>query len=182
MGRAARRHKVGWSRQNWTQSLVAESEDRTPPHSFPVCPEAPVSSTSPPQVILSGPTLFPVYQPESPLCSLRLPACWPTWIHPSPPAVISSSLPTASRQLQSLESKLASVNFTGDAVSFEEERINATVWKLQPAFSPQDLHIHSQREVRGQGWQPGQEADVEASSAPSPHTPTLHIPQHTKGP
>ncbi|XP_055408061.1 adhesion G-protein coupled receptor G1 isoform X2 [Bubalus kerabau] len=50
------------------------------------------------------------------------------------------------QQLQSLESKLASVNFTGDAVSFEEERINATVWKLQPAFSPQDLHIHSQRE------------------------------------
>ncbi|XP_059732587.1 adhesion G-protein coupled receptor G1 isoform X2 [Bos taurus] len=50
------------------------------------------------------------------------------------------------QQLQSLESKLASVNFTGDAVSFEEERINATVWKLQPAFSSQDLHIHSRQE------------------------------------
>lgn len=38
------------------------------------------------------------------------------------------------------------MNFTGDAVSFEEERINATVWKLQPAFSSQDLHIHSRQE------------------------------------
>lgn len=142
---------MGRSRQNWTESLVAESEDRTPARSFPVCAEAPVSSASPPQVILLGPTLFPVYQPELPLCSLHLPACWTTWIHPSPPSIISS-LPCASRQLQSLESKLASVNFTGDAVSFEEERVNATVWKLQPAFSPQDLHIHSRREVRGQDW------------------------------
>lgn len=74
------------------------------------------------------------------------------------------------------------MNFTGDAVSFEEERINATVWKLQPAFSSQDLHIHSRQEVRGQGRQPGQEADEEAASAPSPHPLTLHIPQHTKGP
>ena len=40
---------------------MAESEDRTPPRSFPVCAEAPVSSASPPQVILLGPTLFPVY-------------------------------------------------------------------------------------------------------------------------
>ncbi|KAB0350006.1 hypothetical protein FD754_014863 [Muntiacus muntjak] len=50
------------------------------------------------------------------------------------------------QQLQSLESKLASVNFTGDAVSFEEERVNATVWKLQSDFNPRDLHIHSRRE------------------------------------
>lgn len=63
--------------------------------------------------------------------------------------VIPSSLPPASRQLQSLESKLASVNFTGDAVSFEEERVNATVWKLQSDLNPRDLHIHSRREVRG---------------------------------
>ena len=82
MGRAARRRKVGRSRQNWAQNLVAESEA----HSFPVCAEAPVSSASPPQVILSGPTLFPVYQPKLPLCSLCLPAGWPTWIPPSLPA------------------------------------------------------------------------------------------------
>ncbi|XP_043754511.1 adhesion G-protein coupled receptor G1 isoform X1 [Cervus elaphus] len=50
------------------------------------------------------------------------------------------------QQLQSLESKLASVNFTGDAVSFEEERVNATVWKLQSDLNPRDLHIHSRRE------------------------------------
>ncbi|KAB0384929.1 hypothetical protein FD755_006846 [Muntiacus reevesi] len=50
------------------------------------------------------------------------------------------------QQLQSLESKLASVNFTGDTVSFEEERVNATVWKLQSDFNPRDLHIHSRRE------------------------------------
>ncbi|XP_062966554.1 adhesion G-protein coupled receptor G1 [Cynocephalus volans] len=52
----------------------------------------------------------------------------------------------ASQQLQSLESKLTSVRFTGDTVSFEEDRVNATVWKLQPTASLQDLHIHSQQE------------------------------------
>ncbi|KAB0393166.1 hypothetical protein E2I00_014978, partial [Balaenoptera physalus] len=52
----------------------------------------------------------------------------------------------AGQQLQSLESKLTSVSFTGDTVSFEEDLVNATVWKLQPAASLQDLRIHSQRE------------------------------------
>ncbi|XP_010984026.2 adhesion G-protein coupled receptor G1 [Camelus dromedarius] len=50
------------------------------------------------------------------------------------------------QQLQNLESKLTSVRFTGDTVSFEEDRINATVWKLQPTASLQDLHIHSRQE------------------------------------
>lgn len=66
------------------------------------------------------------------------------WINlpaPSPPA----------RRLQSLESKLTSVKFPGDMLSFEEDLVNATVWKLQPTASFQDLHIHSRREVRGQG-------------------------------
>lgn len=52
----------------------------------------------------------------------------------------------ASQQLQSLESKLASVRFPGDSVSFEEDLVNATVWKLQPSASLQDLHIHSRQE------------------------------------
>lgn len=50
-----------------------------------------------------------------------------------------------------MESKLTSVRFTGDTVSFEEDRVNATVWKLQPTAGLQDLHIHSRQEVRGQG-------------------------------
>lgn len=44
----------------------------------------------------------------------------------------------------------------GDTVSFEEDRVNATVWKLQPTAGLQDLHIHSRQEVRcglGWGWQ-----------------------------
>lgn len=49
-----------------------------------------------------------------------------------------------------MESKLTSVKFTGDTVSFEEDRVNATVWKLQPTAGLQDLHIHSRQEVRGQ--------------------------------
>ncbi|XP_053458587.1 adhesion G-protein coupled receptor G1 isoform X1 [Nycticebus coucang] len=53
---------------------------------------------------------------------------------------------SASQQLHSLESKLTSVRFPGDMVSFEEDRINATVWKLQPTASLQDLHIHSHQE------------------------------------
>ncbi|KAG8524309.1 Adhesion G-protein coupled receptor G1 [Galemys pyrenaicus] len=52
----------------------------------------------------------------------------------------------AGQQLQSLESKLTSVKFTGDTVSFEEDKVNATVWKLQPEASLQDLHIHSRQE------------------------------------
>ncbi|XP_004843212.1 adhesion G-protein coupled receptor G1 [Heterocephalus glaber] len=52
----------------------------------------------------------------------------------------------ASQQLQSLESKLSSVRFPGDTVSFEEDRVNATVWKLQPAAGLQDLYIHSHKE------------------------------------
>ncbi|KAM6176304.1 adhesion G-protein coupled receptor G1 isoform 2-T2 [Erethizon dorsatum] len=57
-----------------------------------------------------------------------------------PPATL------ASQQLQSLESKLSSVMFPGDTLSFEEERVNATVWKLQPTAGLQDLYIHSQEE------------------------------------
>ncbi|XP_062032892.1 adhesion G-protein coupled receptor G1 isoform X2 [Lepus europaeus] len=49
----------------------------------------------------------------------------------------------AHRQLQSLESKLASVRFPGTAMSFEEDRVNATVWKLRPQAGLQDLRIHS---------------------------------------
>ncbi|XP_020948989.1 adhesion G-protein coupled receptor G1 isoform X2 [Sus scrofa] len=52
----------------------------------------------------------------------------------------------ASQRLQSLESKLTSVSFTGDSASFEEDRINATVWKLRPTASLQDLHIHARQE------------------------------------
>lgn len=52
----------------------------------------------------------------------------------------------AGQRLQSLESKLTSVRFTGDTVSFEEDRVNATVWKLQPTAGLQDLHIHSRQE------------------------------------
>ncbi|XP_012662323.1 adhesion G-protein coupled receptor G1 isoform X1 [Otolemur garnettii] len=56
------------------------------------------------------------------------------------------SVTPASQQLQSLESKLSSVRFPGNVVSFEEDRINATVWKLQPTAGLQDLHIHSGQE------------------------------------
>lgn len=52
----------------------------------------------------------------------------------------------SSQQLQSLESKLTSLRFTGHMVSFEEERVNATVWKLQPTAGLRDLHIHSGQE------------------------------------
>ncbi|XP_008833104.1 adhesion G-protein coupled receptor G1 [Nannospalax galili] len=55
-----------------------------------------------------------------------------------------------SQQLQSLESKLASVNFLGDTVSFEEDRVNATVWKLPPTAGLEDLHIHSQQQEEEQ--------------------------------
>ncbi|XP_016042349.1 adhesion G-protein coupled receptor G1 isoform X2 [Erinaceus europaeus] len=53
----------------------------------------------------------------------------------------------ASQQLQSLERKLSSVPFPGDTLSFEEERVNATVWKLHPAAGLGDLHIHSGQEA-----------------------------------
>lgn len=56
----------------------------------------------------------------------------------------------ASQQLLSLESKLASMRFPGDTVSFEEDLVNATVWKLQPSASLQDLHIHSRQEEQSQ--------------------------------
>lgn len=84
---------------------------------------------------------FPgVYLPKSLLC---LSACRDP-LHGSH----QPSLPPAS-QLHSLESKLTSVRFTGDTVSFEEDQVNATVWKLQPTAGLQDLHIHSRQEVRG---------------------------------
>ncbi|XP_006863684.1 PREDICTED: G-protein coupled receptor 56 [Chrysochloris asiatica] len=52
----------------------------------------------------------------------------------------------ARQQLQSLESKLTSLRFTGHTMSFEEDRVNATVWKLQPTADLQDLHLHSKQE------------------------------------
>nr|KAF6318159.1 adhesion G protein-coupled receptor G1 [Pipistrellus kuhlii] len=58
-----------------------------------------------------------------------------------------SATPTrSSQQLQSLESKLTSLRFPGDTVSFEEERVNATVWKLQPTAGLRGLHLHSGQE------------------------------------
>ncbi|XP_008066215.1 LOW QUALITY PROTEIN: adhesion G-protein coupled receptor G1 [Carlito syrichta] len=63
------------------------------------------------------------------------------------PGKASQSPPLSpARQLQSLETKLTSVRFKGDMVSFEEDRVNATVWKLQPTAGLQDLHIHSRQE------------------------------------
>ncbi|XP_031805765.1 adhesion G-protein coupled receptor G1 isoform X1 [Sarcophilus harrisii] len=50
-----------------------------------------------------------------------------------------------SKHLQNLESKLVGVHFNGDKASFEEEKINVTVWKLSPEVK--DLHIHSKVEV-----------------------------------
>ncbi|XP_028357765.1 adhesion G-protein coupled receptor G1 [Phyllostomus discolor] len=52
----------------------------------------------------------------------------------------------AGQRLQSLESKLTSLRFTGDAMSFKEDRVNATVWKLEPTAGLQDLRIHSGQE------------------------------------
>lgn len=63
----------------------------------------------------------------------------------------ASRRPSASlinQQLQNLESKLASVSFPGETVSFEEERVNATVWKLPPTAGLQDLRIHSRQEEK----------------------------------
>ncbi|KAM5263227.1 adhesion G-protein coupled receptor G1 isoform 2-T2 [Ctenodactylus gundi] len=53
----------------------------------------------------------------------------------------------ASQQLQSLESKLASVRFPGDAVSLAEERVNATVWKLPPTAGRRGLRVHAGQEA-----------------------------------
>lgn len=63
------------------------------------------------------------------------------------------------------------MKFTGDTLSFEEDLVNATVWKLQPTASLQDLRIHSRREVRSQGpgWS-GQETDGEAPRASGSQT------------
>ncbi|XP_037671519.1 adhesion G-protein coupled receptor G1 [Choloepus didactylus] len=65
--------------------------------------------------------------------------------HPRKSSRRPSSAPTG-QHLQSLESKLSSVRFMGDTVSFEEDGVNATVWKLQPSAGFQDLHIHSRQE------------------------------------
>lgn len=81
-----------------------------------------------------------MYLPLAPCLLARVPSL----------AVITLLPPV--RQLQSLESKLTSLRFTGDTVSFEEDRVNATVWKLQPTAGLQDLHIHSGQEVRA--WDP----------------------------
>lgn len=49
-------------------------------------------------------------------------------------------------------------------MSFKEDRVNATVWKLEPTAGLQDLRIHSGQEVRAQDptgrgrkqmWKPG---------------------------
>ncbi|XP_015414442.1 PREDICTED: G-protein coupled receptor 56 [Myotis davidii] len=47
---------------------------------------------------------------------------------------------------QTQKSSLRYERFTGDTVSFEEERVNATVWKLQPTAGLRDLHLHSRQE------------------------------------
>ncbi|XP_006878986.1 PREDICTED: G-protein coupled receptor 56 [Elephantulus edwardii] len=65
--------------------------------------------------------------------------------HPQKSSRRPSATP-ARQQLQSLESKLTSLRFTGDTVSFKEDRVNATVWKLQPTAALQDLHLHSGQE------------------------------------
>ncbi|XP_007945694.1 adhesion G-protein coupled receptor G1 [Orycteropus afer afer] len=65
--------------------------------------------------------------------------------HPMKSSRRPSATP-ARQHLQSLESKLTSVRFTGDTVSFEEDLVNATVWKLHPTASLQDLHLHSRQE------------------------------------
>ncbi|XP_014644066.1 PREDICTED: G-protein coupled receptor 56 [Ceratotherium simum simum] len=88
-------------------------------------------------------TLLPLSPAASFLCTCLSSPCLPagphlpSCTHPPPPPA---------RRLQSLESKLASVSFAGDTVSFEEDRVNATVWKLQPTAGLQDLHIHSRQE------------------------------------
>ncbi|XP_076988668.1 adhesion G-protein coupled receptor G1 [Tamandua tetradactyla] len=65
--------------------------------------------------------------------------------HPRKSSRRPSATPTG-QHLQDLEAKLSSVRFTGDTVSFEEDRVNATVWKLQPSAGLQDLRIHSRQE------------------------------------
>lgn len=55
--------------------------------------------------------------------------------------------PASHSQLQSLEKKLSSVPFLGDKLSLEEERVNATVWKLHPSAGQGDVHIHSGQET-----------------------------------
>lgn len=65
--------------------------------------------------------------------------------HPQKNSRRPSAAPPGQR-LQSLEAKLTSVRFVGDTMSFEEDRVNATVWKLQHTAGLQDLHIHSRQE------------------------------------
>lgn len=68
--------------------------------------------------------------------------------HPSSPfPSLTCHALSHTRQLQNLESKLTSVSFLGDTLSFEENRVNATVWKLPPTAGLEDLQIHSQQEV-----------------------------------
>ncbi|KAM4801309.1 adhesion G-protein coupled receptor G1 isoform X2 [Urocitellus parryii] len=90
----------------------------------------------------------------------------------------------ASQQLQSLESKLASVSFPGDSVSFEEDLVNATVWKLQPSASLQDLHIHSRQEDKNASQVLGEKVlgivvqDTKVANLPEPVVLTFqHLPQ-----
>lgn len=113
-------------------------------------------------VFLSCP-LTPFPSPRLPLsCVSPCGSLLASLDHPPPlPSPRSHHLSPPARQLQSLESKLTSLRFTGDTVSFEEERVNATVWKLQPTAGLRDLHLHSGQEVRARDL-PGQEADVEA--------------------
>lgn len=77
MGRAALLHIVGRSRQNWAHNLMAESEDRSPPPSFPVCSDALANSLPPPQVILSAPHSFLCICLNLSSPSVSLPTCPP---------------------------------------------------------------------------------------------------------
>ncbi|KAM5133028.1 adhesion G-protein coupled receptor G1 isoform 2-T3 [Callospermophilus lateralis] len=90
----------------------------------------------------------------------------------------------ASQQLQSLESKLAAVSFPGDSVSFEEDLVNATVWKLQPSASLQDLRIHSRQEDKNASQVLGEKVlgivvqDTKVANLPEPVVLTFqHQPQ-----
>lgn len=134
-----------------------------PPFSFPVCPNVPASSLPPaghslrPALIrllfslvpsLPSPDSLSRLPSASFLCEsllFLLPVC-----PPGSPPWKSPTLSPPARRLQSLEAKLTSVRFMGDTMSFEEDRVNATVWKLQRTAGLQDLHIHSRQEVRGQ--------------------------------
>lgn len=151
---------VSWPQSRLTQVELGPGSSPSCPLSFPVCLDVQASSPAPAghalcaallRLFLSlAPSLLspdPLFPRSPSFLSLFLSAFLHPWV--LFPDVTYPLFPPA-RRLQNLESKLTSVRFTGDAVSFEEDRVNATVWKLRPTAGLQDLHIHSQREVRGQ--------------------------------